>query len=176
MSYNLKAKTEGQVSSTKPQSALLHVLPSGSSPPSVRPQTAALANAIRIERLSDDEDVDITDDLSDDASQPENQLEFRDEPNGLDQPQDQRGQTQIAFSTGKLNSDVSDVEETSGTPADFIFKGNSSHFQTATKPEPGDQPGECESTNPQPRHEDDCTEGDNITSLYACSESKLVLS
>lgn len=156
LSFNLKAKAEGpaEVSAAKPQSALLHALPSGSSPPSVQPQTAALANAVRIERLSDDEDVDITDDLSDDASQPENRFDFRDEPKGLNQPQDQRGQTQTAFSTGRLINDVSDVVETSDTPAE----GNSSCFQTGTEPEPGDHK-ECWDTKLQPQHGDECTEG-----------------
>ncbi|XP_026800279.3 histone H2A deubiquitinase MYSM1 isoform X2 [Pangasianodon hypophthalmus] len=157
--FKNKAKAEGhaEVSSTKSQSALLHALPSGSSPPSVQPQAAALANAVRIERLSDDEDVDITDDLSDDASQPENQLDFRDEPKGLDQPQDQRGQTQIAFSAGRLNNDVSDVVETSDPPAEFVSEGNSSHFHTVTEPEPGDH-RESWYTKPQPQHDDECTE------------------
>ncbi|KAF5900459.1 histone H2A deubiquitinase MYSM1-like, partial [Clarias magur] len=127
--FKNKAKAEGhaEVSSTKPQSALLHALPSGSSPPSVPPQTAALANAVRIERLSDDEDVDITDDLSDDTNQPENQLDFRDEP------QDQRCENQTAFSTGEPEREV----EMSVTPAEVVTMGNSSCCQTVTEPEPG---------------------------------------
>lgn len=155
--FNLKAKAEGhaEVSATKPQSALLPALPSGSSPPSVQPQAAALTNAVRIERLSDDEDVDITDDLSDDAvSQPENQFNFRDEPKGLDQPQDQTGQNQTPSSTGKLNHDISDVAETSNTPAE----GNSSCFQTGTEPEPGDH-RESWDTKIQPQYGDECADG-----------------
>ncbi|KAF4070882.1 hypothetical protein AMELA_G00278540 [Ameiurus melas] len=145
--FKNKAKAEGhaEVSSTKPQSALLHALPSGSSPSSVQPQTAALANAVRIERLSDDEDVDITDDLSDDASQPENQFDFRDKPKDLDQPQDQ---AQVAFP---------EVVEESDTPAELISEGNSSHFQTVSEPEPGDQT-ESWYAKTQPQHEDECSE------------------
>lgn len=156
---NLKAKAEGnaeaEVSSTKPQSALLHVLPSGSSPPSVQPRSAALANAVRIERLSDDEDVDITDDLSDDASQPENQFDSRDQPKSSDQPQDQRGETEPAFSAGKLNSDVSDVVETSGTLDESVSTGNSSQYQTVAKPQPEQQPEGSWYTKP----DDESTEG-----------------
>lgn len=131
LSFTLKAKAKShaEVSSTKPQSSLLHALPSGSIPPSVPPQTAVLANAVRIERLSDDEDVDITDDLSDDTSQPENQLDFRDEP------QDQRGEIQTAFSTGEPERQV----EMSATSAEVVTEGNSSSCcQTVTEPEPGD--------------------------------------
>ncbi len=43
--------------------------------PSIQPHVSALANAVRIEQLSDDEDVDITDDFSDDGLQSENQPE-----------------------------------------------------------------------------------------------------
>ncbi|KAL0164129.1 hypothetical protein M9458_039882, partial [Cirrhinus mrigala] len=39
------------------------------------PHVSALTNAVRIEQLSDDEDVDITDDFSDDGLQSENQPE-----------------------------------------------------------------------------------------------------
>ncbi|XP_060773560.1 histone H2A deubiquitinase MYSM1 isoform X2 [Neoarius graeffei] len=154
--FKNKAKAEGhtEVSATKPQSALLPALPSGSSPPSVQPQAAALTNAVRIERLSDDEDVDITDDLSDDAvSQPENQFDFRDEPKGLDPPQDQTGQNQTPSSTGKLNHYISDVAETSNTPAE----GNSSCFQTGTEPEPGDH-RESWDTKIQPQYGDECAD------------------
>uniref|UniRef100_A0A8C2CGV0 Myb-like, SWIRM and MPN domain-containing protein 1 n=1 Tax=Cyprinus carpio TaxID=7962 RepID=A0A8C2CGV0_CYPCA len=41
--------------------------------PSIQPHVSALTNAVRIEQLSDDEDVDITDDFSDDGLQSENQ-------------------------------------------------------------------------------------------------------
>lgn len=143
------------MSSTEQQSALLHARPSGSSPPSAQPQAAGLANAVRIERLSDDEDVDITDDLSDDASQPEKQSDSRDEPKGSDQLQDRRGQTPIASPAGKLNSDVSDVGETSDTPAEVISEGNSSHVQTPTEPEPGES---CY-VKTQVQDEDESTEG-----------------
>ncbi|KAK2883590.1 hypothetical protein Q8A67_017227 [Cirrhinus molitorella] len=40
---------------------------------SIQPHVSALTNAVRIEQLSDDEDVDITDDFSDDGLQSENQ-------------------------------------------------------------------------------------------------------
>ncbi|XP_043075354.1 LOW QUALITY PROTEIN: histone H2A deubiquitinase MYSM1 [Puntigrus tetrazona] len=43
--------------------------------PSSQPHVSALTNAVRIEQLSDDEDVDITDGVSDDGLQSENQLE-----------------------------------------------------------------------------------------------------
>lgn len=43
--------------------------------PSIQPHVSALTNAVRIERLSDDEDVDITDDFSDDGFQSEKQPE-----------------------------------------------------------------------------------------------------
>ncbi|XP_016144465.1 histone H2A deubiquitinase MYSM1 [Sinocyclocheilus grahami] len=42
---------------------------------SIQPHISALTNAVRIEQLSDDEDVDITDDVSDDGLQSENQPE-----------------------------------------------------------------------------------------------------
>ncbi|XP_050994810.1 histone H2A deubiquitinase MYSM1 isoform X3 [Labeo rohita] len=42
---------------------------------SIQPHVSALTNAVRIEQLSDDEDVDITDDFSDDGLQSENQPE-----------------------------------------------------------------------------------------------------
>ncbi len=41
----------------------------------IQPHVSALTNAVRIEQLSDDEDVDITDDFSDDGLQSENQPE-----------------------------------------------------------------------------------------------------
>ncbi|XP_058234852.1 histone H2A deubiquitinase MYSM1 isoform X1 [Hemibagrus wyckioides] len=152
--FKNKAKAEGHVeeSSTKPQSALRDSLPSGSIPPSVQPQPADLTNAVRIERLSDDEDVDITDDLSDDASQPENQLDFRDEHKGLDEHEDQREESQTAFCTDKINSDVWDTAETSDTPPEVVSEVNSSHFQT--EPEPGD-PRESWDTKTQLQHEDE---------------------
>lgn len=43
--------------------------------PSIQPHVSALTNAVRIERLSDDEDVDITDDFSDDGFQSEKKPE-----------------------------------------------------------------------------------------------------
>uniref|UniRef100_A0A671N6U3 Myb-like, SWIRM and MPN domain-containing protein 1 n=1 Tax=Sinocyclocheilus anshuiensis TaxID=1608454 RepID=A0A671N6U3_9TELE len=43
--------------------------------PSIQPHVSALTNAVRIEQLSDDQDVDITDDFSDDGHQSENQPE-----------------------------------------------------------------------------------------------------
>uniref|UniRef100_A0A673N0Y6 Myb-like, SWIRM and MPN domain-containing protein 1 n=1 Tax=Sinocyclocheilus rhinocerous TaxID=307959 RepID=A0A673N0Y6_9TELE len=42
---------------------------------SIQPHVSALTNAVRIEQLSDDQDVDITDDFSDDGHQSENQPE-----------------------------------------------------------------------------------------------------
>uniref|UniRef100_A0A8C1ZR50 Myb-like, SWIRM and MPN domain-containing protein 1 n=1 Tax=Cyprinus carpio TaxID=7962 RepID=A0A8C1ZR50_CYPCA len=42
---------------------------------SIQPHVSALTNAVRIEQLSDDEDVDITDDFRDDGLQSENQPE-----------------------------------------------------------------------------------------------------
>lgn len=42
---------------------------------SIQPHVSALTNAVRIERLSDDEDVDITDDFSDSEFQSEKQPE-----------------------------------------------------------------------------------------------------
>uniref|UniRef100_A0A673JYY9 Myb-like, SWIRM and MPN domain-containing protein 1 n=1 Tax=Sinocyclocheilus rhinocerous TaxID=307959 RepID=A0A673JYY9_9TELE len=42
---------------------------------SIQPHISALTNAVRIEQLSDDEDVDITDDFSEDGLQSENQPE-----------------------------------------------------------------------------------------------------
>lgn len=141
------------MSSAEPQSALDHALPSGFIPASVQPQTSDMSNAVRIERLSDDEDVDITDDLSDDASQPENQLDFRDESKHSDQPQDQRDLSQC---TDKLNSDVSDAVETSDAPAEVVSEVNSCHFHPDS--EPGD-PQESWDTQTQLRHEDECAEG-----------------
>ncbi|XP_026147160.1 histone H2A deubiquitinase MYSM1-like [Carassius auratus] len=47
---------------------------------SIQPDVSALTNAVRIEQLSDDEDVDITDDFSDDGLQSENQPEPPDSP------------------------------------------------------------------------------------------------
>ncbi|XP_060722661.1 histone H2A deubiquitinase MYSM1 [Tachysurus vachellii] len=149
-----KAKAEGdvEVSSTEPQSAPHHALPSGFIPAPVQPQTSDMSNAVRIERLSDDEDVDITDDLSDDASQPENQLDFRDESKHSDQPQDQRDLSQC---TDKLNSDVSDTVETSDTPAEVVSEVNSCPFHPES--EPGD-PQESWDTQTQLQHEDECAE------------------
>lgn len=98
--------------------------------------------------------MDITDDLSDDASQPESQLDFRDEPNGSDQSQDQRDQNLIAFSTDKLNSDVPDAAETS--PAEAVSEANSGHFQA--EPEPGD-PRESWDTKTHLQDQDEYSEG-----------------
>lgn len=83
--FILKAKIEGHadVSFDEPRSSLLQAPPVVSSLPSVQVQPDVLANTVRIERLSDDEDVDITDDLSDEPSQPENHFDFRDESKGL---------------------------------------------------------------------------------------------
>ncbi|XP_059369077.1 histone H2A deubiquitinase MYSM1 [Carassius carassius] len=47
---------------------------------SIQPHVSALTNAVRIEQLSDDEDVDITDDFSDDGLQSEIQPEPPDSP------------------------------------------------------------------------------------------------
>ncbi|KAK3516605.1 hypothetical protein QTP70_021946 [Hemibagrus guttatus] len=163
--FKNKAKAEGHVeeSSTKSQSALRDSLPSGSIPPSVQPQAADLINAVRIERLSDDEDVDITDDLSDDASQPETQLDFRDEHKSLEEHEDQRDESQTAFCTDKINNDVLDASETSDTPPEVVSEVNSSHFQT--EPEPGD-PRESWDTKTQLQHEDECAEGLFILFLF----------
>lgn len=165
LSFALKAKAESHadMSSTKPQSAQLHALPSGSSPPSAQTPTAALANAVRIERLSDDEDVDITDDLSDDASQPEKQLDVRDEPKGSEQSEDIRAVSHTAFCTDILNSDASDVLETSDSPAEVVSEGNTSHFQTVTEPDPG------ETWNTKAQHEDESGEGTSCLSLLNLS-------
>ncbi|XP_056336943.1 histone H2A deubiquitinase MYSM1 [Danio aesculapii] len=51
------------------------VTPSVTSVSSIQPHVSALTNAVRIERLSDDEDVDITDDFSDNELQSEKQPE-----------------------------------------------------------------------------------------------------
>ncbi|KAI5090482.1 histone H2A deubiquitinase MYSM1 [Silurus meridionalis] len=137
-----KSEDQAEVSSTQPQRALLQT--PESSPYTVQLENSALANAVRIERLSDDEDVDITDDLSDDASQPENQADFRGEP------RDPAGETQTPFSTDILISDVSAAAETSEASAEVISEENISHFKTAI------DPGEFLCAKPQ--HEDECTE------------------
>ncbi|KAI5619881.1 histone H2A deubiquitinase MYSM1 isoform X1 [Silurus asotus] len=137
-----KSEDQAEVSSTQPQRALLQT--PESSPHPVQLENSALANAVRIERLSDDEDVDITDDLSDDASQPENQADFRGEP------RDPAGETQTLFSTDILISDVSAAAETSDASAEVISEGNVSHFKTAIDPE--------EFLCAKPQHEDECTE------------------
>ncbi|XP_062857371.1 histone H2A deubiquitinase MYSM1 isoform X2 [Trichomycterus rosablanca] len=130
--FKNKAKTEGHadMSPAKPRSSLLHAPPVVLSLPSVQPQTDVLANAVRIERLSDDEDVDITDDLSDDTSQPENHLDFRDESKGV----------------------------TSDGHAEVTSEENSCYFSTLIKSEPAEQTMACyadPSSNalPSPRHE-----------------------
>lgn len=60
-----------EVSATK--AAPSPEFPSTAIVPSVQPDIPPLTNAVRIERLSDDEDVDITDDSSNDGFQVENQ-------------------------------------------------------------------------------------------------------
>ncbi|KPP78129.1 histone H2A deubiquitinase MYSM1-like, partial [Scleropages formosus] len=62
---------------------------------SAEDRSAVLSNAVRIERLSDDEDVDVTDDLSDDAAPWESQPDLS-EATSLEGP---HNQTNASFST-----------------------------------------------------------------------------
>uniref|UniRef100_A0A4W4FIJ4 Myb-like, SWIRM and MPN domain-containing protein 1 n=1 Tax=Electrophorus electricus TaxID=8005 RepID=A0A4W4FIJ4_ELEEL len=105
------------------QRSLLHAPPSGSSPPSASPRLPTLTNAIRIEQLSDDEDVDITDDLSDEASQPDSHSDLGDEPKGSDHRHDQVEPAAVALSTGRLNDHISSPEETEERPAGLSPEG-----------------------------------------------------
>lgn len=143
--FILKAKAED--SSPKPQNTPLHTTASGSSPPSVQQPLSALTNAVRIEHLSDDEDVDITDDLSDDASQPDSQL---DEPKGFEQPLEKGELALVDPSSGRLNSHLSNPADASVRPADLSSEGNSSSCQTVAEPETGEQREACLSaTSPE---------------------------
>ncbi|KAL6486189.1 hypothetical protein MHYP_G00055810 [Metynnis hypsauchen] len=139
--FKNKAKTEGHAeeSSVKPQSSILHTPASVSSPPSVQQHLSVLTNAVRIEHLSDDEDVDITDDLSDDASQPDSQLDLRDEPKVFEQPQGQGEVAPVMPSTDRLNNHFSNPGELTIGPADLSSEVNSRHSQSVAEPEAGEQ-------------------------------------
>ncbi|XP_056621315.1 histone H2A deubiquitinase MYSM1 [Triplophysa dalaica] len=71
-----RTETPAEVSTT--EAAPSPDFPSTTIVPSVQPDISALTNAVRIERLSDDEDVDITDDSSNDGFQVENQSDCDD--------------------------------------------------------------------------------------------------
>ncbi|XP_072552235.1 histone H2A deubiquitinase MYSM1 [Salminus brasiliensis] len=151
--FKNKAKSEGPIedSSAKPQSSLLHAPPSVSHPPPVQPHLPVLANTIRIEQLSDDEDVDITDDLSDDASQPECQIDQVDEPKGFDQPHDQEEVAPVVPSTdSSVKKPLLNPGEVSIVSADLSSEVNSGSSQSVAEPELEEQRDACLSdTSPE---------------------------
>ncbi|KAG9282698.1 histone H2A deubiquitinase MYSM1 isoform X1 [Astyanax mexicanus] len=137
--FKHKAKAEGptEESSAKTQSSLLHTSSSGSKTLSVQPHLPVLANTIRIEQLSDDEDVDITDDLSDSASQPENQLDQADEPKGFQDLHEQEHPVLVISSTDRVKKHFLNPGELSVGPADLSLKVNGSP-QSVEELEPGE--------------------------------------
>ncbi|XP_026881805.2 histone H2A deubiquitinase MYSM1 isoform X1 [Electrophorus electricus] len=147
--FKNKAKADGHsvVSSAKTQRSLLHAPPSGSSPPSASPRLPTLTNAIRIEQLSDDEDVDITDDLSDEASQPDSHSDLGDEPKGSDHRHDQVEPAAVALSTGRLNDHISSPEETEERPAGLSPEGTVDVSRTLSEPERAGQGEACDSAS-----------------------------
>lgn len=145
--FKHKAKAEGptEESSANPQSSLLHTPSSGSNLPSVQPHTPVMANTIRIEHLSDDEDVDITDDLSDDAFQSESHLDQADEP--FEHPRDQEDPVPVVTSTDRVKKHPLNPGELYVEPADLSSEVNNSSPQSVSEPEPGEQNEECLSDN-----------------------------
>ncbi|XP_066532896.1 histone H2A deubiquitinase MYSM1 [Hoplias malabaricus] len=132
-----KAKGDGptEESSVKQQNSLFQTPAPGSSHVSAQPQISVLSTAVRIEQLSDDEDVDITDELSDNVSQPEGQLDLKEEPQESEQPNDQRETAPVVDSTGKLNNHFSTPAETSVGPAVTSSEVNSENSQSGSEPE-----------------------------------------
>ncbi|XP_076873372.1 histone H2A deubiquitinase MYSM1 [Brachyhypopomus gauderio] len=143
--FKNKDKADGHavVSSDKTQSMLLEAPPTGSTPHSIQPRLPTLTNAIRIERLSDDEDVDITDDLSDEASQPESHSNLCDEPKASDQRHDPVHLTPIAPSTDRLTNHITNSEETSDRPVRLCPGGTADVSQTLAESEQAWQEEAC---------------------------------
>ncbi|KAI4892571.1 hypothetical protein NFI96_024737, partial [Prochilodus magdalenae] len=127
----VKAECHTEESSVKLQSSVLHTPASGATPPLVQPHLSVLANAVRIEHLSDDEDVDITDDLSDDASQPESQLDLKDDPKAFRQPQVQEELATVVTYTDNLNSHPLNPGDMSIGPAELKSEVNSGCSESA---------------------------------------------
>ncbi|KAA0708805.1 Histone H2A deubiquitinase MYSM1 [Triplophysa tibetana] len=76
--FKNRTRTEIPAEGSTTKAAPSPDFPSTTIVPSVQPDISALTNAVRIEQLSDDEDVDITDDSSNDGFQVENQSDCDD--------------------------------------------------------------------------------------------------
>ncbi|XP_026089507.1 histone H2A deubiquitinase MYSM1 [Carassius auratus] len=136
---------------------------------SIQPHISALNNAVRIEQLSDDEDVDITDDFSDEGLQSENQPEppgspernHREEPSPLPHPSDLL---------------LNPLPESGSTAEDGPSDPDTGITHTGIDPEQKEQSGTCFSKSDSPgKHsvsEEESTESTDKTESGECPEEE----
>ncbi|XP_051511361.1 histone H2A deubiquitinase MYSM1 isoform X1 [Myxocyprinus asiaticus] len=138
--FKNKTKTDrpAEVSSTKVTSD--STFPSTTVDSSVQPHFSALTNAVRIEQLSDDEDVDITDDSSDDGLQLENQLEPLGTHKGSLDCDGQGELSPLPPTTDRPFNPLSESDSiASDGPDDLNTNGNSGISHTGIDPEPEEE-------------------------------------
>nr|XP_055042479.1 histone H2A deubiquitinase MYSM1 [Misgurnus anguillicaudatus] len=134
--FKNKAKTDipDEVSITK--AAPSPTLPSTAVIPTVQPDISSLTNAVRIERLSDDEDVDITDDSSNDGDQAETQSDTHKD---LPDCELQEENSPVSPPTELLNPLSQSETPASDGPADSDTNGNAGMSQIKINSEPEEE-------------------------------------
>uniref|UniRef100_A0A9J8B019 Myb-like, SWIRM and MPN domain-containing protein 1 n=3 Tax=Cyprinus carpio TaxID=7962 RepID=A0A9J8B019_CYPCA len=158
-----KTDTPAEVSSS-------NVTSDGTLLSSIQPHVSALTNAVRIEQLSDDEDVDITDDCSDDGLQCENQPE----PSGSPETNHKE---ELSPMPHPLDVLLNPLSESESTAVDGPTDPDADITHIGIDPEPKEESGTCFSESESPgKHslsEEESTERADKTESDECPEEEV---
>uniref|UniRef100_A0A8C2EIG8 Myb-like, SWIRM and MPN domain-containing protein 1 n=1 Tax=Cyprinus carpio TaxID=7962 RepID=A0A8C2EIG8_CYPCA len=132
---------------------------------SIQPHVSALTNAVRIEQLSDDEDVDITDDFRDDGLQSENQPE----PSGSPETNHKE---ELSPMPHPLDVLLNPLSESGSTAEDGPTDPDADITHIGIDPEPKEESGTCFSESDSPGKHSLSEEESTERVMYSCTPDK----